>query len=196
MLKFYKNIISDTTADIIYSKFMSLVVNENGSLNEELFEGSNEATNKKSFGLFGLQETYLEIDKINDLVLKDFGNEYKFTHSYIRVYPDGGILNPHVDRDGLDLTLTVNVHSNPNNPWPILFSKKSLDFSEYGPECYIGNQESYTLLKDFLGDYVSIVTNKGDGACCTRNIPHWREPFKASFTGEHYVQIFYHWIKN
>lgn len=193
MLKVYKNIISDSTSDIIYNKFMSMVIKEDNTLNWELHEYANVGTNKVCFGMINFQETYLEIDKINDLILKDFGNEYKFTHSYIRVYIDGGTLMPHVDREGLDLTLSVNVHS--NQAWPIHFSKKSLDFSKYGYEANVAGPESYTLLKDFLGDYVSIVTNKGDGVCCTRDTPHWREQFKANFTGEHFVQVFYHWIK-
>lgn len=195
MLKIYKNILSNDTANKIYEKFMSLVVLKNGELNSDLFESQTHATNFRSFGFYALKETYLEIDNINRIVLNDFGKGYRFTHSYTRVYPDGGILNPHVDREGLDLTLTVNVHSNPNNPWPILFSKKSLDFDKFGPECYVGDSDSYELLKDFMQDYTTVITNKGDGACCTRDIPHWREPFKASFTGEHFVQVFYHWKK-
>lgn len=195
MLKFYRNILSIDAANIIYEKFMSWVVLNNGQLNYTLLENQAPQTNYKTFGFYNLDETYLEIDKINRTILNDFGNDYKFTHSFTRVYPHGGILNPHVDREGLDLTLTVNVHSDPSNPWPILFSKKSLDFNKLGSECYVGDSDSYEFLKEFMQDYTVVVTNKGDGACCTRDIPHWREPFKASFLGDHFVQVFYHWKK-
>ena len=178
MLKVYKNLISQNTADSIYHSLMSFIINDS----QHYFEFSNSATNNKSWGYMNLPETYLEIDRIKSFVEKDFGDEYEFTHTYSRIYPAGGILNPHIDREGLDLTLTLNVHSDVNNPWPILFSKKTFDTVLNDIHIYtVGDSESYELFKEYTKDFESVILNEGDGACCTRDVPHWREPFNVKF---------------
>ena len=193
MLKFYKKIISDDTADAIYHAIMGKFFKDP----DRSYEHKNPATNFHSFGFMNVTETFIEIERIKNIIREDFGDGYEFTHTYSRIYPDNSILNPHIDREGLDLTLTVNVFNNPDNRWPILFSKVPISKELINDiESTIGySNTSYTILKEYLDDYETIITNKGDGACCTREVVHWRERFKIKYEGEHYVQVFYHWKK-
>lgn len=217
MQKFYKNILSKKTANIIYDEFINLILaNKNNTnnyvtLNNDYLEKTCLATfdflnnpehngeKSKTFAIYDLPVTKLEINSIDEMIRKDFGNSYRFTHSYIRCYTNGSILNPHIDSPGLDLTLTVNIHSNDTDNWPICFSKKELMGEDY--EKYISlvtsqrEIESYSFLRDYMNDYSEYVTKKGDGICSTRYFPHWRMPYEVENPGQHFVQVFYHWIK-
>lgn len=185
--KFYKNILSCSAADEIYHAFMEKLLTEG----EQMLEITPYTAN--SFGFINLPATQLEKDNIDSIIRNDFGQGYLFTHTYARIYLDNAYLLPHIDKEGLDLTLTVNVHSDTANPWPIFYSENTVDLDTYMyPDGSITPVEEF---QEFTGNSTSFITNKGDGVCSVKQVPHWRETFKASYLGEHFVQVFYHWKK-
>jgi hypothetical protein len=195
MIKFYKDLMDKKVANDIYVSFMQLLLNGDGSINKEFYEDDNPTTNYSTFGVYNLNTTYVDVDKYDRIIKKDFGNNYEFTHSFLRVYANGGLLHPHIDKKDLDLTLTVNVHSMPEQDWKINFSNKLVPEEEM-EDAGSSDRDTYTkILKKYLDDYSSFETHIGDGVCCIRNVVHWRDEFKSSFPGEHYMQVFYHWKK-
>jgi hypothetical protein len=189
MKKFYKNILSQEAANDSYHSFMQIVLKDSNTY----YEKETTATEYKTYAYGNLPATLREMDSIDKIIKNDFGQHYEFTHSYIRLYPDQSILNPHVDRPGLDLTLTVNIFSVENNPYPIHFSNIPLDMKELTVEHTSGTKNCYNLFQKHMKDYETYVTEIGDGVCCTRDIPHWRDRYKVKELGEHFVQVFYHW---
>lgn len=194
MIKFYKQIISKQNAEEIYHSFMPLIVN-----NFNLYSEANTAAISvdgvgRGMGTGNFSPTLKEIESIKDIIQADFGDMYEFTHSYLRVYPNNSVLHPHIDRKGLDLTLSVNIYSSDNTYWPLVISNKCMPPEEETEASAVGDEkESYILLKDYLKDCTEYNFNIGDGACCTREHPHWRPFYKMSFEGDHYMQCFYHW---
>lgn len=194
MIKFYKQIISKQTAQDIYHDFMGKIIKEH----EEYVENEVPATSidgeTRGLGVLNLPSTLTEIDKIKSIVEKDFGSHYEFTHSYMRLYPNNSVLHPHIDRKGLDLTLSVNIYSSENTYWPLIISNLEMKPDEENEKFAVGDEkESYKLLERFLKIYSEYNFDIGDGACCTREHPHWRPFYEMSFEGDHYMQCFYHW---
>jgi hypothetical protein len=195
MIKFYEKIMNDHVARTIYDTFMQFLLNKDGSIKSYYHEDKNSTVDYRAFGVYNMDHTLVEVDKYDKIIKEDFGNNYEFTHSFTRVYPDKGILHPHVDRLDLDITLTVNVHSIPENPWPIHFSNSSIPDEDMEVAASHNPKIALKVIKDYLNDYSSFVTNIGDGVCCTRNVPHWRNLYNSSFEGDHFMQVFYHWKK-
>lgn len=190
MFKFYKDIISKETASKIYHSFLPLVL-ENMN---KYTEFTTEAISGRGLGMVNFSTTTLEIEKIKKIVEKDFGNNYEFTHTYLRLYPNNSVLHPHVDRPGLDLTLSVNIHRNLSTRWPFKISKKKIPFEDMHFSTTVGNEKTaYIELAEYLQEYEEFETEPGDGVCCTRDHVHWRDFNTLSFEGDHFVQCFYHW---
>ena len=87
------------------------------------------------------------------------------TYSYFRVYKRGDVLERHRDRPSCEVSMTLNLGSSPNDPWPIWVE---------GP----------------LGK-ASVPMRPGDaliyrGCDCD----HWRE----SYAGDHTAQVFLHYV--
>lgn len=190
MYKFYKGLMSKNAVDKVYHALLPMLL-ENMNKYQEL---DTPAINGRGLGTINFSETMLEIDNIKTIIEKDFGNEYEFTHSYIRLYPNSSVLNPHIDREGLDLTLSVNIYKHPDTSWPFNISKIQIPKSEMQFEHEVGDEkESYVLLAKYLKEFISFETEPGDGVCCTRDHVHWRDFNTLSFEGDHFVQCFYHW---
>jgi predicted 2-oxoglutarate/Fe(II)-dependent dioxygenase YbiX len=88
------------------------------------------------------------------------------TYSYARVYKNGSTLDPHVDRDACEISLTL--HLGGDSPWPINIKTPS-------------------------GKDQSIILNPGEAMMylgCEAS--HWREKYK----GEEYVQVFLHYVRS
>ena len=99
-------------------------------------------------------------------ISKHIGEYVLPTYSYARVYKNGAELLKHKDRAACEISLTV--HLDGDKDWPI-FVKKPND------------------------EQVSISLKVGDALLYLgREAEHWREPFD----GEHYTQVFLHYVKS
>jgi hypothetical protein len=138
------------------------------------------------YGIGNLKETITDIDNIKELISKDYGDDFQFTHSYTRIYSNNGVLFPHIDRQGLDLTLSVNIYSNLPVDWPLwvsplLYPKEKWDFE--------------TEMSPYRQTATPYNTRPGQGVACfgTKHV-HWRERLVCE-PFHYYGQIFYHWKK-
>lgn len=100
-------------------------------------------------------------------VVSDMVGEYVLpTYTYARVYQNGSVLEPHVDRESCEVSLTL--HLDGDTEW---------EFS----------------LKNRKGDQKDFVLNPGDAILYLgRELVHWREPY----TGSYYAQIFLHYVRS
>lgn len=89
-------------------------------------------------------------------------------NSYCRIYYNGSTLKPHVDRSGLDYTLSISLFSNLKQDWPFICT-------------------------DRKGNIASISIGVGDGAMIYgTEIKHWRDDLTCG-TDEYIIQLFMHW---
>ena len=122
-----------------------------------------------SYGIGGLPYYEELLDTLTPFVKEATGYKtIQKENSFTRIYYNGGDLKRHVDRPGLDLTLSVCTFSNLSQPWPI-------------------------YVEDMDRKIHKIVTNIGDGALILgTKMTHWRD--KLVCPEDNYViQSFFHW---
>lgn len=89
-------------------------------------------------------------------------------NSFARIYFNGGKLKRHVDRFGLDITLSICIASTIKQPWPL----------------YVEEPD---------GKVLTCETKIGDGACILgTKMPHWRDDLICG-DDEIVMQSFFHW---
>ena len=88
------------------------------------------------------------------------------TYTYARIYENGAVLTPHVDKEECEISLTVNLES--DEPWSI----------------WIQNPQ---------GQKQEVVLNSGDAMIYFgMTAPHWRE----EYTGNACTQLFMHYVRS
>jgi hypothetical protein len=80
---------------------------------------------KNSYGIGSYPMFEAELNPIGNRIADLLGLNLKPKNSYARIYNNGSTLNKHVDRPGLEYTLTVSLYSNLDQPW--LFWATTLD---------------------------------------------------------------------
>ncbi|NBR37708.1 MAG: hypothetical protein EBT80_10275 [Chitinophagales bacterium] len=125
---------------------------------------------------------------------KVLGNKLYNTYYYDRFYFPGQELTRHADRDACEISVTVHISSNLQEPWPIWIKT---------PDTYVDEKKTQVLV---AGENRSVILNAGDGMIykgCER--PHWRYPMPTEYTktwygrkvekeGLYYHQIFFHYV--
>lgn len=92
-------------------------------------------------------------------------------NSYTRIYYNGATLKKHVDRKGLDLTLSVCTFSNLDKPWDLHVEVEK-------------------------GKVLSFETKPGQGALILgTKMLHWRDDLVCG-DDQYVIQSFYHWKIN
>jgi hypothetical protein len=129
------------------------------------------------------------INKIEKQVLGDFGNNYEFTHNFTRVYFGKTELTPHIDRVGLDMTLSVTIYNDALEPWPLCISHDQYKDLEWGE----AQDTDSKFIAKFREHYTPYNLRPGDGLACTRSHVHWRDPIDLK--DRSVIQVFYHWKK-
>jgi hypothetical protein len=100
----------------------------------------------------------------------ELGVQMKPANSFARIYCNGGTLKPHMDREGLDYTLSITLRHNLDFQWPL----------------WVIDNEGQT-------QYFNI--KEGDGAMVLgRTQTHWRNNLFCR-ADQHSVQLFMHWSK-
>ena len=135
------------------------------------------------FKYFRLNEDQI-VHRLTEFIQSEYPEKIKYSHSYLRLYPNNSILKPHTDKKGLDITLSVNIGG--LESWPIhisnVYAEKEVD--------YFTNKEVDPKFKESVS---SFLTPKGCGvACYARKYPHWRDQLICD-PREYVLQIFYHW---
>ena len=115
------------------------------------------------------------------------------TYYYDRFYFPGQALSKHADRDACEISVTVHISTNLEEPWPIWIKT---------PDTYADKKKTIIPKK---GEDHSVVLSAGDGMVykgCER--PHWREPMPTEYKtlygkrlekeGLYYHQIFFHYV--
>lgn len=133
------------------------------------YEGNDTKYLGNSYGYGNMPQSYKLLDVFDRKVLDYFGNEYIKSHVYSRIYYNGSILNKHVDREGLDITLSLCTFSDIENSWP-LFIKEGSSFCPY-----------------------DITVNTAVAILGTK-IEHYRERLLCD-EAQKVIQIFCHWKK-
>ena len=105
------------------------------------------------------------------IVEKKIGLKLKEANPYIRIYRNDSTLNPHIDRVGLDWTISVCLFSNINYEWPLIVKDENGKLTKYPTK---------------LG-YASLVNG--------RVLEHWRTPLKCN-DGEYVIQMFLHYTND
>lgn len=89
-------------------------------------------------------------------------------NSFARIYYNNSMLSKHMDREGLDYTLSITLFSNLDTDWPLWCIDKT-------------------------GEGVPITIHPGDGAMMLgTKLTHWREPLVCN-DDQFVVQLFMHW---
>lgn len=141
---------------------------------------------KNCFGEKNIPVTLENIEEMKEKVRQDYGSDYEFTHSYSRIYFNGGLLSIHVDRLGLDLTGTLTVFNNLDEPWPIHFSKKQY---VYPHEKDYPDQGNFGYRRDFTS--IDVKPNQM-AVCLGTRTPHWRDKLVCR-PDQYSIHVFYHW---
>ena len=125
---------------------------------------------------------------------KELGRKLYNTYYYDRFYFPGQALTKHADRDACEISVTVHISSNLQEPWPIWIKT---------PDIYADKKKTLITQK---GENRSVILNVGDGMVykgCER--PHWRDPMPTEYErtwygkrvekeGLYYHQVFFHYV--
>ena len=132
---------------------------------KRMTDESKDASYDKSFGTT-LPDCDFIYERLTPVIRKLTGLKIVKVNSYARIYLDDGLLKPHKDREGLDLTLSIQIENTFGEP-KIIFGKG-----------YDGTKYSSAL-------------NDGDAVLLKgRELEHWRE----RINGEgHLICLFLHW---
>jgi hypothetical protein len=165
--------ISDIMAEATRLRFASimLALKEENQLQYEAYnqDGSRSQFYANSFG-GNYHEFEDELRKLQPYMEHILETKLQAKNSYARIYESGGVLNKHVDREGLDFTLSITLFSNIEKEWPLWCIDKR-------------------------GNTVPINIGVGDGALMLgTTLTHWREKLEC-VPDQFVVQLFMHWGK-
>lgn len=123
---------------------------------------------RPSYGLGSIPAIDAYLKKISGPLGELLKINYKPLHTYTRIYYNGGMLGHHVDRKGLDYTLSITLFSTLQKPWPL-----------------------YAI--DKKGNTINADTKIGDGLLILGTaMEHWREPLVCE-PNQCIIQSFFHW---
>lgn len=106
--------------------------------------------------------------RLTPLAEEKSGKKLKEANPYCRIYNNESTLHPHIDREGLDWTISVCLFTNLKHDWPLIAKTKD----------------------NFI---VKFPTITGEGNLVAgRMLEHWREPLECG-DAEYVVQMFLHW---
>ena len=130
------------------------------------YEGSD-SHYKNSFG-----KNLKEFDDLFPLLTPIVKEKTKYQNiqvknSYTRIYFNDSILKRHVDREGLDITLSVCLFDNTNKKWPLYVEYENM--------------------------VVPVITKVGEGAMILgTKMHHWRDLLTCG-QDQMVIQCFFHW---
>ena len=125
---------------------------------------------KNSFGIGSYPAFESLLVPVGQRIMDELKINMRPANSYARIYTNGSTLPAHVDRPGLDYTLSISLYTDLTAPWP--FYLKDLTGAELACEIPLGH----------------------GGFILGREISHWRTPLVCT-ADQRVVQLFLHWAK-
>jgi len=105
--------------------------------------------------------------RFTPLVEEKVGKRLTEANPYCRVYNSDSTLNEHIDRPGLDWTVSLCLYNNTGQDWPLYVREDS--------------------------QVISFPTLVGHGCLMNGTVyPHWREPLQCN-DDQFFVMMFLHW---
>jgi hypothetical protein len=124
---------------------------------------------KTRYGFKGYGEFDKLLNSLKPTIIQLNDNKkIKNVNSFVREYKNGSILEKHVDRLDIGITLSICLFSNIKNEWPLS--------AEYNDEITAHNLQ--------IGDGLLIIGSD--------KIPHWRDELVCD-ENESVIQLFLHW---
>lgn len=124
---------------------------------------------KNSYGTASLPDVDQIYEILTPIVSSITGLELKRENSYSRIYNEGSTLTRHLDREGLDITVSLQIDNSTGLPQPVFCETYSGDVME-------------ASLSD--GDMVIL---RG------RDLFHWRNPLQTAIQNGQLICSFFHW---
>lgn len=155
-------IISPEEADSLAAKVLES--KEKGILNSE---SKDTLYYKNSYG--GITEGTSELlNRFTPLVRMLTGLEVEPSNPFSRIYYNESVLRPHIDREGLDWTISLCLFTNLDHDWPLKAKLQDDSIVEFPTiQCH-GNLVNGRVLE------------------------HWREPLSCD-PHKYVIQVFLHW---
>jgi len=161
MIKMYENEIKKAWLNIISQEMTDAM-----AAKDLTFEGGDNHYGN-SYGKGCMEQGERLLEYFTPIIQSDFGGKISKENSYSRIYYNGSDLKPHVDREGLDITLSLCVYSDIETEWPL--------YAHDGQQVH------------------SLVTPPGTAAAMlgTKYV-HWRDPLVCK-DDQKVIQVFCHW---
>lgn len=175
---FFENFLTQEETAEIYNEFMQI---------QRVTEGDNPFVNDHGTPLteafYNLPSTLKYMPRFQEAMEKIYGPNIQFANTFTRLYRNGSYLKPHVDRDGLDITISFCLRR--DVPWAIHVSPKFIDDAwrnddDYDKTAYLKESMAFDMLP---GDFAH---------CYGRKNPHWRTKLECG-PDQHNAYVFLHW---
>lgn len=125
---------------------------------------------RSSFGVGNIPKFEAYLKRVTEPIARKLNVDWQSSHTYCRIYYNGGMLGKHIDRPGLDYTLSITLDNKLNKSWPL-----------------------YAI--DKKGNPIDTDTGVGDGLLIVgREMEHWRDHLVCG-PDEYIIQLFFHWKK-
>ena len=173
----HEQLLSHASTDAIHQEMMQLYEKK------ELQSNRNEYTDH-CFGIGNLPSTLAVEAEITKVISDQYGalGKIVFSNTYARIYLADSYLKVHVDRPGLDITLSANIFMSEGVSWPFYYTTAA-----YNPAW-----DKLAYLPD-SDDTHGVDLKPGQGACILgTKTAHWRKPIHCK-PNDYIVQCFWHW---
>ena len=155
---------------------------------QKLFtEGKTEVDTQcpKSHSVYGAEVFDRLLEELCPYFEQTSGLKLYPSYSYARIYQPGEVLKIHRDRDSCEISATLTLSIDHDNPWDIFFG---FEGTENDHE-YSGYDEDEKLTH--LKNVTTITMNVGDAILYRgKEVYHWRE----EYAGKEQIQVFLHYV--
>lgn len=110
------------------------------------------------------------LSRFLELASSTSGKALRIANPYTRIYKKDSFLSPHIDRLGLDWTISICIHSDLENDWPLK----------------IKNNDGTIIEAPTIIGVASLVNG--------RELEHWREPLECN-KNQMVIQTFLHYTE-
>ena len=174
-----KNVIDIPTLDLIYEYYKLKVENDQFEIDTGQVNGT--------ITMYG--------DTLGDALLRwtlpyaeeVIGEELYPCYTFMRIYHNKDVLEPHCDRPSCEFSATLPIHF--DKKWPILMREH--DFEKHGEDFVTPATEEEPDGSN-IKEIVSVSMNRGDILFYEgTKMNHWRYPF----SGKECVQLFIHYVR-
>lgn len=173
----FKSLLNQQEVDEILNAIRAIPAEKGNKEGGEYYSGS--------VGFANLPVANQYINKIEEAIKPVVGDNIAFENTYARIYNKGSFLGYHIDRAGLDITVSVCLKRDIASP--LIVSAFAVSEESIADHSWKKNQKEF---KEVFSGY-DLAPCDG-GIVEGRRHPHWREPLKCD-DGQSNIYIFYHW---